>query len=282
MIRLQKYSNDLIERNGILFANKETEISYPKSGNENCFQIEENSFWFKHRNNCIIEAVKKHCPNNLFFDIGGGNGFIAKGLEDNGISTVLIEPGLQGCLNAKKRNLKNIVCSTLENASLKKGEIPSIGLFDVVEHIENDVEFLTSTYTLLKEDGFVFITVPAFNTLWSNEDVDAGHYRRYTIKELEDKLKSIGFVIEYSTYIFSILTVAVFLFRALPSKLGLNKNSDSFDKHKNEHKRKKGIIDEVLNWIWKFELNKIRKGSKIPIGGSCFVIARKNNCSLYN
>lgn len=279
MISLKKYSNDLIERNGILFAKKETEISYPKSGNENCFQIEENSFWFKHRNNCVIEAVKKYCPDNLFFDIGGGNGFIAKGLEDNGIATVLIEPGLQGCLNAKKRNLKNIVCSTLENASFKKGEIPSIGLFDVVEHIEHDVEFLTSTYTLLKEDGFVFITVPAFNTLWSNEDVDAGHYRRYTIQELEDKLKSIGFVIEYSTYIFSILTVAVFLFRALPSKLGLNKNSDSFDKHKNEHKRKKGIIDEVLKRIWKFELNKIRKGAKIPIGGSCFVIARKNSCS---
>lgn len=274
-MNLEKYTDDLVERDGILFAKKEAEISYPKSGNENCFQFEDSSFWFKHRNNCIIEAVKKYCPDNLFFDIGGGNGFTAKGLEESGISTVLIEPGVQGCLNAKKRNLKNIVCSTLENASFKKDTIPSIGLFDVVEHIENDVEFLTSTYTFLKKDGFVFITVPAFTTLWSNEDMDAGHFRRYTLKELEDKLKTIGFVIKYSTYIFSILTVAVFLFRALPSKLGLNKNSNSFDKHKNEHKSKKGIIDKVLNWIWECELNKIKKGTKISIGGSCFVIARK-------
>lgn len=275
MITLEKYSDDLVEREGILFAKKETEISYPKSGNENCFQIEENSFWFQHRNNCIIEAVKKHCPDNLFFDIGGGNGFIAKGLEDNGVSTVLVEPGIQGCLNAKKRNLKNIVCSTLENASFKKGTIPAIGLFDVVEHIEKDTEFLKSTFLYLEENGFVFITVPAFNILWSNEDIDAGHYRRYTLKELEDKLKSIGFSIEYSTYIFSVLTIMVFLFRTLPSKLGFNKNSNSFEKHKNEHQRKKGILDKVLNWIWKVELNKIKKSERIPIGGSCFVIARK-------
>ncbi|MES2394525.1 MAG: methyltransferase domain-containing protein [Bacteroidota bacterium] len=276
MINIKKYSDDLVEKDGIFFAKKETEISYPKSGNETCFQIEENSFWFYHRNNCIKEAVKKYCPNNLFFDIGGGNGFVARGLEDNGIPTVLIEPGLQGCLNAKKRNLKNIVCSTLENASFKKNTIPSIGLFDVVEHIENDVDFLTSIHTFLKENGFVFIAVPAFNALWSNEDDDAGHFRRYTLKELDDKLKTIGFVVEYSTYIFSVLPAAIFLFRTLPSKLGFNKHSNSLDKNIIEHKRKKGIFDKVLNWIWEFEINKIRKGSKILIGGSCFVVARKN------
>lgn len=275
MVNLEDYTSELIERGGIYFAKKKAKISYPKSGNANCFQIEENSFWFNHRNNCIAEVVKKYCPENLFFDIGGGNGFVAKGLENNGISTVLVEPGVQGCLNAKKRNLNNIVCSTLEHASFKKDSIPSIGLFDVVEHIDSDIEFLTSTYEFLKKDGFVFITVPAFNILWSNEDVDAGHFRRYTTKALEDKLKSIGFVIEYSTYIFSILPFPVFLFRALPSKLGLNKNSNNLNKHKNEHKRKNGFIDSILNWIWKLELDKIRKGTKIPVGGSCLIVARK-------
>ena len=78
---------------------------------------------------------------------------MAGGLEKKGISTVLVEPGIQGCLNAKKRNLKNIVCSTLENASFKNNTIPAIGLFDVVEHIDNDVEFLTNVHKLLIENG---------------------------------------------------------------------------------------------------------------------------------
>ncbi len=274
-MNLENYSTGLVERDGIFFSKRESAISYPEAGNESCFQLEENSFWFNHRNNCIGETVKKYCPDNLFFDVGGGNGFVAKGLEESGISTVLVEPGIQGCLNAKNRNLKNIVCSTLENASFKKGTLPAIGLFDVVEHIENDVAFLTSMHELLKENGFIFITVPAYTALWSKDDNYAGHFRRYTIRELEAKLKALGFVIEYSTYIFSVLPIPIFLFRTLPGKLGFNTKPENADKQKNEHKRKKGILEKMLNRIWEFELNRIRKGEKIPLGGSCLVVAKR-------
>ncbi len=275
MINLEKYTLNLIEKNGIYFSKKESKISYPEHGNENCFQIEENSFWFKHRNDCITEAVLKYCPRSIFFDIGGGNGFVAKGLEEKGVAAVLVEPGLNGCLNAQKRNLQNIVCSTFEDACFNNNSIDATGLFDVVEHIEKDDAFLKGIYNSLSENGLVFITVPAFKTLWSNEDVVAGHFRRYTRKGLEKKLKSAGFTIEYSTYIFSILVFAVFLFRTLPDKLGLNKKANNIDENKQDHSDKKGITGKFLNLIWKFELSKIRKGKKIPFGGSCFVVARK-------
>lgn len=271
---LQEYTTSLIEKHGIFYSEEQSEISYPASGNDNYYQIEEDSFWFKHRNNCIIESIKKYCANNTFFDIGGGNGFVAMGLEEQGIATVLVEPGIQGCINAKRRGLKNVICSTLENASLIKGSIPAIGLFDVVEHVEHDVHFLKSIYSYLKDGGFVFITVPAFNVLWSDEDVEAGHFRRYTIKELKGKLQSVGFHIEYSSYIFSILPLAVFLFRTLPSRLKLNKNSGRLDKHKKEHKNR-GLISKILNYIWGFEISRIKKGKVIYFGGSCLIVARK-------
>ena len=155
--------------------------------------------------------------------------------------------------------------------------MPSIGLFDVVEHIENDLNFLTQMHRFLKDDGLIFITVPAYDVLWSKDDEDAGHFRRYTTKELENKLKAAGFTIEYSTYIFSILPIAVFLFRTLPNKMGLNQNSSNLKKQRNEHIQKKGIVNKILDYIWEFELNKIRKGKKILFGGSCFVIGRKIN-----
>lgn len=275
MVNISDYTKELENRDGIFFAKDEVEISYPKEGNNLCYQIEENSFWFKHRNNCIIESVKKYSPNSVFFDIGGGNGFVAVGLERSGIETVLIEPGIEGCLNAQKRNLKNIVCSTLENASFNKDSLDAVGMFDVVEHIEDDVAFLKSIHTYLNRNGLVYITVPAFNLLWSNEDKDAGHYRRYSVAQLERKLQSIGFSIEYSSYIFSILPLPVFLFRSIPSKLGFNKKSNEVEKHKKEHSEKNGIIDKALNKIWSLELNKIKSGQKLPFGGSCFVIARK-------
>lgn len=275
MLNLNDFSTNLIEKEGIYFSKKDNKISYPEEGNDEFFKIEDESFWFKHRNNCIVEAVDYYCKNNVFFDIGGGNGFVSKGIEKNGIKTVLVEPGLQGCLNAKKRELKHIVCSTLEDASFKNNSIPAIGLFDVVEHIEHDVKFLKMIYKLLKNEGYVFITVPAFNAIWSNEDVDAGHYRRYTIKSLEEKLKAVGFTITYSTYLFSILVVAVYLFRSLPSKFKSAKPSIDYDKYKEEHSNKKGLQDRLLNKIWRYELNSIKNMKKIPFGSSCFIIAKK-------
>jgi 2-polyprenyl-3-methyl-5-hydroxy-6-metoxy-1,4-benzoquinol methylase len=275
MINMTDFSTELIQKDGIWHAKTASDISYPEAGNEICYQIEENSFWFKHRNNCILTAIKKYNEGRLFFDIGGGNGFVAKGIEANGLKTILIEPGIKGCLNARKRQLQNIVCATLEDAHFKKGTLPSVGLFDVVEHIENDVAFLSMIHDYMQVGGKVYITVPAFQTLWSNEDVDAGHYRRYTTKQLCDTLQQVGFKITYSSYIFSILPIAVFLFRSLPSKLGFNKNSGDLNKHKNEHQSKPGLVDSILNRIWQYEVNRISAGKSISIGGSCFVVATK-------
>lgn len=275
MIEIKNYTEDLILDNGIYFTKNKQQISYPESGNQDCYQIEENSFWFKHRNNCIVALVKKYSFDKHFFDIGGGNGFVAKRLENQGVKTVLIEPGIQGCLNAQKRNLETIVCSTLENASFKKGTIPSVGLFDVIEHIEDDIAFLTDIYNYLEKEGFIYITVPAYQFLWSNEDNDAGHYRRYTTKELENRLEKIGFKILYSTYIFSILPLPIWLTRTLPSKLGLNKNPSDLQKHKNSHSEKTGFISRLVNRIWDKELNNIAKGKRNSFGGSCLVVAKK-------
>ncbi|MBL7977750.1 MAG: class I SAM-dependent methyltransferase [Bacteroidetes Order II. Incertae sedis bacterium] len=276
MINLHYYTTQIVLQDGIYFSNKTSEISYPATGNEDFFQIEDQSFWFLHRNQCITEAVLHYSPNQVFFDIGGGNGFVAKGLQSAGIQTVLVEPGIQGCLNAKKRNLEYILCSTLENAAFNKNKLPAIGLFDVVEHIEKETEFLQTIYDLLLENGLVFITVPAYNALWSDEDIAAGHFRRYRARELEKKLKQIGFSVEYSTYIFSILIIAVFLFRTLPYTLGyVRKNIQRKDVHQKDHQEKKGWLGKLLMLIWNYEIRKIRNKNKIPFGGSCFVVARK-------
>jgi hypothetical protein len=275
---LEKFTKNIIARDGIFFVKGIEElVSYPKEGNENCFQIEQDSFWFNHRNSCIIEAVKRFAPSEVFFDIGGGNGFVSKGLEDQGIKTVLVEPGIQGCLNAKKRGLENILCSTLRDASFKENSISSIGLFDVLEHIENDREFLSLLRDLQVEGSYVFITVPAYQILWSKEDDEAGHYRRYTIKTMKKVLEESGYKIRYASYIFSLLPLPIFLFRTIPSLLKLNRRSNDINKHKNEHKGRKGIFGKMADKLWDYELNKIRLGKRIHFGGSCLIVAQKNS-----
>jgi len=273
ILDLNNYANNvaLNTDNSIWHSKTKRKVSYPNNGNDDNFEIEDNSFWFQHRNNCIIASVKKYCPNEILFDVGGGNGFVSKGLEDSGITTVLVEPG-NGVINAKRRGLKNILNSTLEDAKFKKLSLSAIGVFDVIEHIPNDIEFLQSLFAYMKESGLLFITVPAYSFLWSNDDKFAGHYRRYTLKSIKKKLTDIGFNIKYSTYFFSFLPLPVFFLRTIPSIIK-KKEQVAFNKNIIEHNKGKGLfIQKVL----KTELIAINSKRSIPFGSSCLVIASKN------
>ena len=273
----KNFTNSLsINDDGIYYADSSEIISYPDEGNDHCFEVEDNSFWFRHRNNCIIEMIKNYrsSSDGPIFDIGGGNGFVAKGLLNAGLEVVLVEPGPAGAMNAKKRGVPHVICATTHTAKFKPGTIPAIGVFDVVEHIEDDIGFLNHLWELLIPGGMLYLTVPAYQLLWSQEDVEGGHFRRYTLSNLKKKILHSGFDISYSSYIFSYLPLFVFLLRTLPYKLNLVKSSAS-DSIKQDHSSPKGIGSKILNLFHNWELKKIRVRKKIPLGGSCMIAAKK-------
>ncbi len=261
----------LVKKNGIWYADNKAFVSYPDDGNNSCFQIEDKSFWFRHRNNCISELVKQFHKSGTFFDIGGGNGFVAKAIQDLEIDTVLVEPGDKGCINAINRKIKNVVCSTVEDAGFPENSMQSIGVFDVVEHFDDDMGLLKTLNKFLEKDGLLFISVPAYNFLWSVDDDYAGHFHRYTLGSLNEKLRKAGFKTEYSTYIFSILPLPVFLFRSLPSKIGIRKKPNYETNKPSEHTKDSSLLPKV----WQWEIDQIKQQKKIPVGGSCLVVAKK-------
>jgi SAM-dependent methyltransferase len=57
-------------------------------------------------------------------------------------------------------------------------------MMDVLEHIEDDTSILNETARHLALRGYIFITVPAFNWLFSAHDRFLGHHRRYTEESL--------------------------------------------------------------------------------------------------
>ncbi len=50
---------------GIYYASESEAISYPEEGNEACFEVEDQSFWFRHRNDCIRELVRSFPPRAI-------------------------------------------------------------------------------------------------------------------------------------------------------------------------------------------------------------------------
>lgn len=71
---------------------------------------------------------------------------------------------------------------------------------DVVEHLDDDVAGLMEMYRVTKSGGYSLIFVPAFMWLWGVQDDISNHRIRYTRKQIVDRLKAAGYIVERATY----------------------------------------------------------------------------------
>ena len=249
-------------------------ISYPADQNAECFRLEDGSFWFSHRNRCIVAAVGRFPPAGFILDVGGGNGFVAQGLIDAGFETVLLEPGGRGAQNAREaRRLPTVINATLDDAGIRTGSVPAVGLFDVLEHIEDDQAFVRHLTDIIQPGGVLYLTVPSFNWLWSTADVEAMHYRRYTKRTLTDVLAG-GFDVLYSTYLFQRLVPLFMLMRVVPYRIGLSRSrqAQSYEReHASGNKKLAGALGRILD----HEVAAIATGRSLIVGSSLLVVARR-------
>ena len=251
-----------------------SEVSYPAEGNALCFLVEESSFWFEHRNRCILEALKLFPPAGTLFDVGGGNGCVARAIQNAGMDVVLVEPGLDGVRNASHRGIRQIVRGTLEDAGVLRESIPAVGLFDVVEHVSDDSGFLAGIHRALTPGGRIYITVPAFQCMWSGEDEIAGHARRYTLAGLRRLLESTGYTIEFASGFFSFLMLPILLRRVLPYRLGF-KTQLSETGARADHEIRNPLARRIVQALTGRESAKIAAQRPLRLGASYLVVAQK-------
>ena len=249
-------------------------ISYPPGANEIFFSIEERSFWFRHRNECILAAVRRFPPGGELLDVGGGNGFVAHHLQAHGFSVALLEPG-SGAGRARERGVRKVIQSDLEHAGLGKGSVPAVGIFDVVEHIRDDRAFLKKLHHLLGPHGRLYLTVPAFSWLWSREDEDAGHFRRYSRRGLRRLVRGAGFEVDYLTAFFFWLPPAIALFRTLPWLLR-GPGPGGFSRLRQERAHQPPcLVGPLLDVLTRWEHGMIHKGGPLPFGSSWLAVATR-------
>ena len=61
-----------------------------------------------------------------------------------------------------------------------------VTLLDVLEHQEDDAQFIGGLVAKMEPGSVLLLTVPALPKLWSPWDEALGHYRRYTRSSLLD------------------------------------------------------------------------------------------------
>jgi hypothetical protein len=132
----------------------------------------------------------------LFFDnkinileIGPGYGLNIQKLSEYGkVDVVEVEKVFINYLNSKKEiQIRNIFQDIYQ---INNNQYDFIVLMDVLEHIpDNEVKsFVNKINKLLKVNGYIFVSVPAYQYLFSEMDKKVGHYRRYSWKILREHL----------------------------------------------------------------------------------------------
>ena len=231
--------------------------------------LEDEHFWFQARNELILWGLTKYFSKlTRFAEIGCGTGFVLNAIGKKFPETELLgtELFIEGLDFALQR------CKSTELVQLDARRLPYrdhfnvVGIFDVLEHIEDDAVVLNQLWKSLVPGGGLLITVPQHQWLWSAVDVAACHVRRYSAADLETKVKWAGFEIIRSTSFVSLL---------LPAMLMVRQTSN---RKKNDAKAELSI-NSHLNWMFRkimeVEFRLIRLGIDFGIGGSRLLIARK-------
>ncbi len=261
---------------GLFRSVRTEEVSYRDEAHDLYLDLEERSLWFRHRNVCIAALVERHPPPGILLDVGGGNGFVSKRLLSEGVDTILLEPGERGARNARlRRGLPVVIWATLADARIRPGSLGGVGAFDVLEHLEHPEQFCDEVADLLSPDGMLYATVPVGRWLWSPADIDAGHHRRYSEKSLK-KLLEPRFEILHLSHFFRPLVLPLFLFRALPYRLGIARRRQLLPTA-TEHAAGKATLSRALQLLHASEVRYIRSGRALQTGASCLVAARRRS-----
>jgi len=140
--------------------------------------------------------------------------------------------------------------------------------FDVLEHIENQTGAMKEWNRILKDDGVVVITVPAYQWLWSDHDKSLYHQRRYTTGRIKQVAAEGGFKVEKKSYAIVFSLPMVVGFRYLNKITGKKVDSETSYVE----------VPKSVNWLFKqflyFEAF-MHNFVKFPFGTTVVTILRK-------
>ena len=240
--------------------------------------IQEDHWWFRSRNNIILAVLtnyldNKDINNSEILDIGCGLGQIfpilgkfghVEGIEKN-----------SSFVKVLKNKYPDIEIHNAEfpNPNLDNRKFDLISMFDFLEHTDNPVNILRVTNNILKNDGLLLVTVPAYRWLWSNIDELSHHFRRYDKNILRIEIEKEGFECIYSSYFMTLLFPLVFIYRKIIPFLFFKK----IILQDLELKKPINILNNFLYHIMNIETYFVRRKVSFIYGSSIISIFKKKN-----
>ncbi len=241
--------------------------------------IEDEHFWFCARNRVIFELTRKVSSTldrcNIVLEVGCGTGNVLRALKQACPDSMVVgmELWFDGLKHAQGRADARLVQADLRNWPLGR-QVDRVGMFDVIEHIQDDRAVLSSLWNCLAPGGCLLLTVPAHQSLWSYFDEAALHCRRYSTGEIRQKLTEAGFHVEFLSQFMACIFPLVWIVRKMRG-LRQQKDLDVARAKTNDEFRLVPVVNQVLTVLLNLEAGWLARGHRLPLGTSLVVVARK-------
>ena len=169
--------------------------------------LERNHWWFRGRRRVYLGLIERHLggtPIERALDLGAGAGGFLPGLARLARRVWPADSDPRSLAACGRRELPANVAapirSSCEALPFEDSSFDLVCLFDVLEHIDDDIACLREVRRVLRPGGSLFASVPAYPALYSGNDRIADHKRRYTRSCLANALEQAGLGIERNTH----------------------------------------------------------------------------------
>ena len=160
-------------------------------------------WWWRAREALLVREIEQHQPvggwGNLL-DVGCGDGLFFDRLARFG--EVWGVESDESLVPPDSRHRDRIHVGVFDASFTPNRRFGLVMMLDVLEHLRNPVAALEHVHRLLRPDGRILITVPAFPVLWTHHDDLNHHFLRYRKRSLAAVLEAAGLTMISSRYFF--------------------------------------------------------------------------------
>ncbi len=240
-------------------------------------RVEDEQFWFVSRREVILDGLRRHVPDladRPLYDVGCGPGGLLAYLAANGVPVAGACDAFFEALVLARRRLDAPFAHVGGNGPppLAAGQ-RMIGMFDVLEHLDDDEGTLRWAAGILEPGGILVVTVPAHPFLFDEADVLAFHRRRYRRRELRDRLRRAGFEVRLLTHFMAPLVPMLMVSRPI-GRLLRGRGQSVADQRKAELEVVPGF-NGVMRALLGLERRALRL-ARPPFGTSLLAVAARS------